>query len=310
MREHTADPEPPMRRVEYALKTKRIEVQVRDIRMEAVEALPEHAPNAETVICVHGFPDNLHSFDLVLPDLAAAGFRALSVGLPGYSPKSLIPDGNYSLPNVARYMLGFLDALGLKDVHYVGHDFGGIIAADMVDAQPERIRRLAVLSYFPLYKNRENMRLNIRQFYNFWYVTMIVAGTGWIEEAAKVADYGLLDVIWRTWSPGWEYPKVMLDDVKRTFRRKGVTAAAMSYYHQRKRPPEDEARVENLEFSMPTLMVGGITDGCATAGMFKSCDTSKYVGGFKLAMLESGHFPQRENPVALCAELIPFLTAG
>jgi hypothetical protein len=41
----------------------------------------------------------------------------------------------------------------------------------------------------------------------------------------------------------------------------------------------------------------------------KTSDTSRYTGKFKLVMLESGHFPQRENPRALCAELLPFLTA-
>jgi pimeloyl-ACP methyl ester carboxylesterase len=137
---------------------------------------------------------------------------------------------------------------------------------------------------------------------------MIISGAGWIEEAVPAADYGLLDVIWRRWCPGWQYPQTMMNEVKATFRQEGVTAAALSYYRRTGRTPAETAMIENLEYPMPALMVGGVNDGCVSAGMFKTCDTSRYTGKFKLAMLECGHFPQRENPRALCAELLPFLT--
>jgi pimeloyl-ACP methyl ester carboxylesterase len=294
------------------LKIRLVEVPVLDIVMEAVETLPEKsgsaAPDAQTVVCAHGFPDNLRSFDLILPALVSAGFRVLSVGLPGYSPKALIPGGDYSLANVGRYMLAFLDALDLPAVYFVGHDYGAIFAADMVAMQPDRIRKLALLSFYPPYKCRENLLRNPRQFSDFWYVQMITSGAGWIEEAMPVADYSLLDVIWHRWCPGWKYPQKMMDEVKATFRQEGVAAAALSYYHRIGRAPAETARIENLEYPMPTLTVGGLNDGCVSAGMFKTCDTSRYTGKFKLVMLESGHFPQRENPQALCAELLPFLT--
>jgi pimeloyl-ACP methyl ester carboxylesterase len=207
-------------------------------------------------------------------------------------------------------MLAFLDALGLEEVYFVGHDYGAIFAADMVDAQRERIRKLALLSFYPAYKSRENLLRNPRQFSDFWYVQMIISGAGWIEKAIQVDDYALLDVIWHRWCPGWQYPKEMMDGVKATFKQEGVAAAALSYYRQTMRAPADTARIENLEYPMPTLMVGGLKDGCASPGMFKSSDTSRYSGKFKLVMLQSGHFPQRETPRALCAELLPFLSAA
>ena len=38
------------------------------------------------VLLLHGFPDNAYSFEAVLPELAAAGYQAVSVFLRGYSP--------------------------------------------------------------------------------------------------------------------------------------------------------------------------------------------------------------------------------
>ena len=41
------------------------------------------------VLCLHGFPDCLHSFRFQLPALAAAGFRAVAPALRGYAPSCL-----------------------------------------------------------------------------------------------------------------------------------------------------------------------------------------------------------------------------
>jgi pimeloyl-ACP methyl ester carboxylesterase len=44
------------------------------------------------VLCLHGFPDNAGSFRHQLPALSEAGYRAISLTLRGYEPRS-IPAG-------------------------------------------------------------------------------------------------------------------------------------------------------------------------------------------------------------------------
>jgi len=54
------------------------------------------------VLCLHGFPDNHHSFHQQLPALAGAGFRALAPMLRGYEPSSQPPDRDYHVVRMAE----------------------------------------------------------------------------------------------------------------------------------------------------------------------------------------------------------------
>ena len=53
-------------------------------------------------ICLHGFPDHAYSFRRLLPDLAAAGFRAVAPFMRGYAPTEAPADGRYHSALVAR----------------------------------------------------------------------------------------------------------------------------------------------------------------------------------------------------------------
>ena len=47
-------------------------------------------------LCLHGFPDSAHTWDHLLPELAAAGFRAVAPWTRGYAPTDVPADGDYS----------------------------------------------------------------------------------------------------------------------------------------------------------------------------------------------------------------------
>ena len=76
------------------------------------------------MLCLHGFPDNAHTFDELLPVLAAAGFRGVAPFMRGYAPTSPAPDGRYQSVLLAQDALALMTALGSEHAFVVGHGWG------------------------------------------------------------------------------------------------------------------------------------------------------------------------------------------
>jgi pimeloyl-ACP methyl ester carboxylesterase len=103
--------------------------------------------DAPTVVLLHGFPANRHGFNDVAAILNAAGLRTLAPDQRGYS------DGarprrrrDYRAAELQRDVLAMLDAAGTRQVHLVGHDWGGAIAWMLGASVPGRLTGLTVLS--------------------------------------------------------------------------------------------------------------------------------------------------------------------
>ena len=99
----------------------------------------------ETVVLLHGFPEDSSSWSRVAPLLHEAGLRTVALDQRGYSPTAR-PLGR------AAYRLDFLvgDVLALLretgPAHVVGHDWGGNVAWALAAWAPEHVRSLTVLS--------------------------------------------------------------------------------------------------------------------------------------------------------------------
>jgi non-heme chloroperoxidase len=101
-----------------------------------------------TVVFIHG---NLVSKDWI--ELAAplfpSGLRMIGIDWRGCGdsdrPKPAADYANYSMQQHAEDMLAALDTLGVKFCHLATHSTGGIIAARMLLAQPQRFGRVFAL---------------------------------------------------------------------------------------------------------------------------------------------------------------------
>jgi pimeloyl-ACP methyl ester carboxylesterase len=89
-------------------------------------------------LCLHGFPDNAHSWRHQLPALAEAGYRAVAVTLRGYEPASQPADGDYSLHSLAGDVIAFMDEFGEQKAHLIGHDWGAGIAYTACSVTPDK----------------------------------------------------------------------------------------------------------------------------------------------------------------------------
>lgn len=88
------------------------------------------------VVLVHGFPECWFSWRHQLPALAAAGYRAVAIDLPGYG-RSDKPDVTYDEPWLTACLAGLVPALGAERCAIAGHDWGGLLVWPFARRYPE-----------------------------------------------------------------------------------------------------------------------------------------------------------------------------
>lgn len=105
------------------------------------------AADDDPVLLLHGFPQNPHCFDAVVPRLHAAGLRTIVPAQRGYSAGAR-PVGvdAYTMPHLVSDVVGLLDALDVGWVRLVGHDWGAAVAWQVAARHSNRVCSLVAAS--------------------------------------------------------------------------------------------------------------------------------------------------------------------
>jgi len=274
------------------------------------------AGDGPPVLCLHGFPDDLHSFRHQLPVLAAGGFRAYAPALRGYEtatqpgPESV----HYHPMRVAMDVIEWAKTLG--PLHLVGHDWGGIVAYLVAAQRPDLLRSLTTIAvpHFAAMRERSALSLLPAQLRKSWYALFFQL-RGLSDFVVERNDYAFIERLWRDWSPGFEWEPEAMEVLKRTFRQPGVKRAALSYYRAMLNPWLDESRrmneLTNHPIEVPTLAITGATDGCLDTRLFDHIPERLFPAGLRVERIEAaGHFVHQENPERVNALLRGFLQAN
>lgn len=104
------------------------------------------AGDGPVVVFLHGNPTSSHLWRGVLPYVAERA-RVLAPDLIGMGASGK-PDIGYRFADHARYLDAWVDAVGLGDVVFVGHDWGGALAMDFAARHPGRVKGLALVETF------------------------------------------------------------------------------------------------------------------------------------------------------------------
>ena len=132
------------------------------------------AGSGPDVLLLHGFPDSHDLWRNQVPALVSAGFRVIVPDLRGYG-QTQIPSGgvaSYRIETLVADVAALLDALGVKKVRLVAHDWGAVIGWVFAIAHPERVDRYVALSVgHPTAYARGGLRQKLMG----WYVLAISA---------------------------------------------------------------------------------------------------------------------------------------
>lgn len=97
----------------------------------------------DPILFVHGNPTSSYLWRNVLPYGAQHG-RAIALDLIGMG-RSDKPDLDYRFFDHLRYVEGFVDALDLRDLTLVLHDWGGGLGLSYARRHPDNVRAVAVM---------------------------------------------------------------------------------------------------------------------------------------------------------------------
>jgi pimeloyl-ACP methyl ester carboxylesterase len=279
----------------------------RMITAGALEVAAElHGPkDGQPVVLLHGFPDDVRSWDGVAAPLAAAGFRVVVPYLRGYGPT------RYRDPATPRSgqqaalgadLLALMDALGIGQALLAGYDWGGRAACIVAALWPERVRGLVSATGYNIQDiARSTEPANPERELRYWYQWYLHTERGAAGLAANRAEFCRL--LWRLWSPGYAMGEAEYAVTAASFDNPDFVATVVqSYRHRHKAAPGDPT-LEGIEarlaarppITVPSVVLHGADDGVDPPANSEGA-ARHFLGGYRRQVVAGvGHFMPRED---------------
>lgn len=268
------------------------------------------AGSGPLAICLHGFPDSAHTWRHLLPELAAAGYRAVAPWTRGYSPSGLAPDGLYQAGVRGRDACRLHEELGGDgDAVIIGHDWGAGAATIAAVKEPERWRKVVTMAVPPA--NRvAGAFFTYPQIRKSSY--MFIFQHPLADAIVPHDDFAFIRGLWNDWSPGFDETVDMANFVA-SATPEGHLAAMLGYYRATFQPDLQSPDLADWEAAggtvpnQPMLYLHGRTDGCMGVELADNLEPELSPGSKVVVFDEIGHFMQLEDPALVNQTIIDFL---
>ncbi len=260
------------------------------------------------VVLLHGFPYDIHAYDVVAPRLADAGARVIVPYLRGYGPtRFLSPETIRSGQQgvLAADLLALLDALAIQSAVLAGYDWGGRAACIVAALWPARVRGLVSVNSYNIQNIARAMTPELPENeLRHWYQYYFHSERG----RAGLATHrrALCRLLWQLWSPTWQFDDATFAQTAEAFDSPDfVDVVIHSYRHRFGLVPGDPAAAEierqlaaQPPITVPTITIDGAADGVTRIGGTAG-HAAKFTGRHEHRDLPGiGHNPPQEAPEA------------
>ena len=99
-------------------------------------------------VVLHGFPDNSHIYDDLIPHLVLAGRRTVAIDFLGFGASDKPEGMHYSFPQQFGDLEAVVESLALDKIIPVGHDAGGPAAVNFGLKHPDRTAYVVLMNAF------------------------------------------------------------------------------------------------------------------------------------------------------------------
>jgi haloalkane dehalogenase len=106
----------------------------------------DYAGAGPAFVLMHGFPDNLHIWDDLIPHLAASGRRIVTFDFLGFGASDKLAGAVYGFKQQLGDLEAVVEGLGLEKIVPVAHDSSGMAALNYPLDHPDRVDSVIMLN--------------------------------------------------------------------------------------------------------------------------------------------------------------------
>jgi pimeloyl-ACP methyl ester carboxylesterase len=228
-------------------------------------------PDGPTVILLHGWPYDIHSFLDVSRLLAARGYRAIIPYLRGHGStqfRSSDAPRNAQQSVIAVDAMALMDALQVERAIVAGFDWGARTANIMAALWPDRCKALVSVSGY-LIGNQATGKVPLPPSaeLQWWYQYYFATERGRAGYEKYRPDFARL--IWRTASPRWNFDDATFDRSAAAFDNPDHVDIVIHNYRWRLGLAQGEREYDEVEtrlaaappITIPTITLEGDANG-------------------------------------------------
>ncbi|RKP45295.1 alpha/beta fold hydrolase [Trinickia fusca] len=282
-----------------------------ELNIGYAEEGPENGP---VVICLHGWPYDIHSFVDVAPALAAAGYRVIVPYARGYGSTRFLSNATFrngEQAALALDTLALMDALGIKQAIFAGYDWGARTACIIAALWPERCKALVSVSGYLIGSVAGNSKpLAPQAELQWWYQFYFATERGRLGYEQHRHDFAKL--IWQLASPKWNFDDRTFDRSAAAFDNEDHVSIVIHNYRWRLGLAEGESRHDGLErhlaefpsIEVPTITMEGDANGAPHPE--PSAYARKFSGKYQHRLVTGGigHNLPQEAPLEFARAVI------
>ncbi|WP_328629422.1 alpha/beta hydrolase [Streptomyces sp. NBC_00353] len=274
---------------------------------------PAHGP---VVICLHGWPYDIHSFVDVAPLLAAEGYRVIVPYLRGHGTTRFLSSRtfrNAQQSAIALDIIALMDVLKIEKAVLAGFDWGSRTADIIAALRPERVKALVSVSGYLITNLEANKQpLPPKAEYAWWYQYYFATERGRLAMEDKTKRHDLTRLVWDTVSPTWGFDDATFERTAAAFENPDYADIVIHNYRWRLSLADGERRYDRFEKQLaarPVIAVPAITLDAEhdpfTAPGDGSSYRDRFTGKYDHRTLKGiGHNVPQEAPTAFAQAVI------
>ncbi|WP_432182702.1 alpha/beta fold hydrolase [Streptomyces sp. NBC_00063] len=273
---------------------------------------PAHGP---AVICLHGWPYDIHSYVDVAPLLADQGYRVIVPYLRGHGTtrfRSSRTFRNAQQSVIALDTIALMDALKIDKAVVAGFDWGSRTGDILAALWPERVKALVSVSGY-LITNRKAQLEPIAPAaeHTWWYQYYFATERGKKAMERQDLRHDLTKLVWRTVSPTWNFDDATFERTEAAFENPDYAAIVIHNYRWRLDLAEGERRYDTYEdrlaqaptIAVPTITIDAQYDPFTAPGDGTGYRTM-FTGKYEHRTLAVGHNLPQEAPTAFAQAVV------